>query len=518
MSNRPTDTLFPQLADRLDLSTNGTYWILDDDRTLNWSMSNGLGDTPWSDQIYYRGIFSGVFETVSAYADVDFDYWGSFATPELAYAAGSDMDISIYKFDETGWAAAMCNFPYSQWETEYKGSSGDMYINGQEVLSHSGESSAPGSWNWSLFMHELGHGLGLKHPHDDGGTGRPTFSDMHVENFDSEIFTIMSYQPVTDRSGQMYSPATPMFLDVLALQELYGKNMETNSGNNTHYLEINNQFQTIWDASGADTVDASLSGGAWEVQLPNVQWSDRVDTETGYAYLEIEDGMTLPTTLYWLMGAVENVEGSKYDDRIFGNSSMNRLKGNSGDDQIDGGEGTDYALFNGVYNEYSIEKGDSLTITSTHGSEGSDSLTNVERLMFADRTYALDTSKGEIAGGVYRLYKAAFDRSPDDEGLTYWISHADNGLGLQDIATYFLASQEFSSLYGSSPSSEEYVESLYVNALGRSSDPEGYTYWVHELENGALTRAQLLLEFSESDENVSALGTTIGDGFAYDFS
>ena len=44
------------------------------------------------------------------------------------------------------------------------------------------------------IVHETGHALGLKHPHDDGLSGRPTFADFGLEPFDDVLFTVMSYE------------------------------------------------------------------------------------------------------------------------------------------------------------------------------------------------------------------------------------------------------------------------------------------------------------------------------------
>lgn len=518
MANRPTSTLFPLLQDNIDLVTNGTYWNLDEAREISWSMSNGLANTPWTNEPYYRGILGGIYETYSTYMNVDFDYLGSFATPQDAYAGGSDHNHSIYKFDDTGWAAARSHFPYLAWEVEentYTGSSGDVFINGAEILANS--PAGPGTWYWALFMHEIGHSFGLKHPHDDGGTGRPTFKDMKVEEFDSTLYTIMSYNEVSDLSGNFYAPATPMFMDVLALQEIYGKNEETNAGNNTHTVEVNEQFQTLWDASGTDTIDASPASAGWEIQLPNMQWSNRVDTLTGYACLATEEELAKPTTLYWLMGEIENANGSAHADILEGNAAANRFTGNAGNDFIDGGAGLDFADYMQVHTNYSVTKATdgTVTITNVSGVEGIDTLVNVERAHFTDSDFALDTGKGENGGATYRLYKAAFGRAPDDGGLNYWISRMDEGLSLTEMAASFINSAEFEMQYGKFPTPQTFVDSLYENILGRAGDPEGRTYWISEIEKGNKSESQVLANFSESDENVALIGLSIHDGFAY---
>ena len=105
-----------------------------------------------------------------------------------------------------------------------------MYLN-IDSEANSYTSYEPGSQGWFLLLHELGHALGLKHPHDDGGTGRPTFEELNRAGLNDDTTTVMSYFDTTESLNEVsYDPATPMILDVLALQYLYGKNTSTNSG------------------------------------------------------------------------------------------------------------------------------------------------------------------------------------------------------------------------------------------------------------------------------------------------
>ena len=58
-----------------------------------------------------------------------------------------------------------------------------------------------------------------------------------------------------------------------------------------------------------------------------------------------------------------------------------------------------------------------------------DFLKSVERIQFPSdgvtQSLALDTDGATSAGGIYRLYKATFNREPDIGGLGYWIAQAD---------------------------------------------------------------------------------------------
>lgn len=97
-----------------------------------------------------------------------------------------------------------------------------------------------------------------------------------------------------------------------------------------------------------------------------------------------------------------------------------------------------------------------------------------------------------------RLYRAYFLRRPDVAGLRYWVGERRTGLTLDRISQSFAASPEFRTLYGEL-GSQEFVERVYENVLGRPGEADGVAYWTGELEAG-LSRGALMTRFSESPE------------------
>lgn len=140
-------------------------------------------------------------------------------------------------------------------------------------------------------------------------------------------------------------------------------------------------------------------------------------------------------------------------------------------------------------------------------------LDGVERIQFTDKSVALDIDGN--AGMAYRLYKAAFDRMPDKDGLGYWINDMDRGASLQDVAQSFVSSQEFQALNGVNPTNLQLASSLYHHVLGRAPDQEGLNYWVGQLDSHALKPNELLASFSESAENKIAILGQIQGGIEY---
>ena len=202
------------------------------------------------------------------------------------------------------------------------------------------------------------------------------------------------------------------------------------------------------------------------------------------------------------------------NDQIIAQSGKNLIIGGSGDDRITGGVDVDTALFSINSSEVHLVQNanGSITVATGQNSEGTDTLVSVERLNFNDVSVAFDV--GAAAGEAYRLYKAAFDRAPDLEGLGYWINSLDDGGTLTGAAGGFIGSPEFQALYGSGSSDRTFVERLYNNVLDRSPDEAGYNYWLGQMGQG-MTRESVLINFSESNENKVNVSDLVANGIQY---
>ncbi|WIJ24002.1 DUF4214 domain-containing protein [Devosia sp. RR2S18] len=225
-----------------------------------------------------------------------------------------------------------------------------------------------------------------------------------------------------------------------------------------------------------------------------------------------------------IFGSVHADRISGYDgnDYIYGNGGDDYINGAGGDDviylgsgssSVAGGAGLDWVVLQGVGNNYRLERFSAELDLYSAADRIDATLTGVERLQFDDGVLALDLNGN--AGQVYRLYQAAFERTPDNEGLKYWIGRMDEGnTTLVDIADSFLYSPEFVSTFGTEQtvSDAEFVDLLYTHTLGRDYDQGGYNYWVGKLAAGETNRRDLLAFFSESNENKAQTIGEISDG------
>ena len=213
----------------------------------------------------------------------------------------------------------------------------------------------------------------------------------------------------------------------------------------------------------------------------------------------------------------DNLMGSSGSDRLSGGDGADYLSGGDGDDLLIGGSGDD-GLFGGNGNDAAIwsstRKMNTISINpdgadTVSGRDGIDTIHDVERFVFADGEFVTDP--GHVAAQVYRLYGATLGREAESGGLKTWVNALNSGtVSLQQAADGFTDSAEFQQRYGQ-PDNAQFVTLLYANVLDRTPDEPGLENWLNGL-NGGMTRAQAVLGFSESAENIDRTKAAVGEG------
>jgi len=220
------------------------------------------------------------------------------------------------------------------------------WLSGFFNTSHSSWSNlTTGSFGYVTIIHELGHAMGLAHPHDGGYSeilfpGVSSSGDTGDNALNQGIWTTMTYndgwtiEPTSqyDYGWQM----TLMAFDIAALQAIYGANTSTNTGNNNYILPTINQlgsgWSCIWDASGIDTIS---NAGSSQNSTINLNSAPLVGEYAG-GYVSWVGGITGGFTI--ANGVViENATGGSGNDIIIGNSASNILSGGGGNDTFYGG-------------------------------------------------------------------------------------------------------------------------------------------------------------------------------------
>ncbi|HEY5800456.1 MAG TPA: DUF4214 domain-containing protein [Burkholderiaceae bacterium] len=355
------------------------------------------------------------------------------------------------------------------------------------------------------IMHELIHTLGVKHsaPGSEQGPYLPA----------AEANTMWSVMNAgyAERPQDYVLKLAP--LDIAALQYLYGpsKQQQSNSVLNLSATGAN----LLWDGGGADTVDGSALNAPLTLYLEPGYWGyvgAKADLISAPGQIVVNFGSALEHAVGG--SGNDRITGTAADNQLLGGAGHDTLMGGAGNDLLSGGAGKDVARYAGARADYSITQTPSgYIIADSKGKEGEDFLAGIERVQFGDSITSL--ARDVTVDQAYRIYQAAFNRTPDAGGLGFWIREMDNGMSLLSVAQQFVDSQEFRDMYGQNPTTTEVVTRLYNNILHRAPEEGGFKFWVNELDQKLQTLPSVLMSFSESPENQAALIGVLDKGVSW---
>ena len=343
---------------------------------------------------------------------------------------------------------------------------------------------AQGSYAWATLVHEIGHALGLKHP---GNYNAGETSDAAARgNFlgaqeDNTAYTIMSYR---DAPGGLQRDWFGIY-DLLTLRTLYGAGTP-NSGNTTHtFTNANAQrMSTVVDSGGTDTLDFSaLTNGV------------TIDLRPG-AFSSVGASNNLSIDL---STQIENVIGTASNDVVTGNTANNILTLGRGTNRADGGGGIDTAAYSGAHASYQVAA--SSTSLRVAGAGADDTLTNVERLAFADRKLAFDANAQTTA----KVLGAVFGREAVANR-----DYAAIGLQLLDGGTRYadLMKLALDARLGANASNDAVVTVLYTNVVGVAPGAAELATFTGLIAAGQYTQATLGVLAADTAQLANAINLT----------
>ena len=216
-----------------------------------------------------------------------------------------------------------------------------------------------------------------------------------------------------------------------------------------------------------------------------------------------------------LFSGRDTIQGGVGDQSLYGAALDDLILPASGNDVVWGGEGYNVAQYNAprsALTSVTINSPTQVTISGDVTTIGNDVLNNIYQINLSDGQLVYNISFAPVDQTIYRMYGAAFNRTPDQSGFTYWVGANDKGASVVSIANAFVTSPEFIKTYGNTTNTQ-YVDLLYQNVLGRQPDPAGEKFWVDKLDSGQATRATLLIGFADSPEEVKKMAPNIDNGY-----
>ncbi len=233
-------------------------------------------------------------EAQKAAARIAVANWDELIKPDFQEVTMSKGASDWAKNSADIWLANTSTGPAQAWAyypdqgQPYGRASSDVWVADPRYNSSNAD-LRPGQYGLQTLNHELGHSLGLSHPgeydfgDDNDGDGQPDPITYEGDAFyfqDSHQYSIMSYFDSYETGNNVVDwnlmrvvyPSTPMVHDMWVIQQKYGVENTTRTGDSTYGFnastDVTNEamrFQagemaavfSIWDAGGNDTLDLS---------------------------------------------------------------------------------------------------------------------------------------------------------------------------------------------------------------------------------------------------------------------
>ena len=398
------------------LSWGGSKWDWSQSSPSNYVLTYYFGVAMASnDPNYPAGVTA-----LNGYA-IDLDNWNESEKTAMRVALNlwtqlmgmpteevTDVSEANLKFYITDTNAGYFGAQYGPHSGTYQGTGIYVRMSG----NYWANSLAPGGFGFITLIHELGHGLGLAHPHDTGGgstrfPGVTSSADQGDNNLNQNTFTVMSY--IDTNSGINPTSATnygfckgPMAFDIATMEYLYGLSSTFQSSDNTYQITTGSVAGTdgytcIYDTGGNDLIIYTGNQAmTFDLRPATIQ-----NEAGGGGFISKSNNTNVFSGFTIAQGVIiENATGGSAGDTFYQADNVNNI--------INGQGGEDFVYFSGNYADYSISDtssggdGSSVTVSKPVGGVTyTDTLFNIEKMVFADGTVNTNSITAPPPSSIY---------------------------------------------------------------------------------------------------------------------
>lgn len=295
---------------------------------------------------YQKAQFNKVFGLIEDVSGLTFNVVSSAASADFKLIMDTnEMSSNLYGYmNPPGYATGSA--------------AGVGAFNGNVLGSAAGGNFDLGGLGFYVIAHELSHGLGLAHPHDNGGNGTGNDStildgvtgsgSIGTYGLNQGHYTIMSYNAgfvsgsagTTGHANLWGMASGPGALDIAVLQAKYGANTTYHNTGTSYVMgDVHGSgahWKAIWDTGGLDKI---VYYGTRDVTIDlRAATLDQNTNGGGYnsAVAGVAGGLTIAHGV-----VIERAYGGSGDDTLIGDDGNNLLNGGAGNDLITGNDGHD---------------------------------------------------------------------------------------------------------------------------------------------------------------------------------
>ena len=280
----------------------------------------------------------------------------------------------------------------------------------------------------------------------------------------------------------------------------YNQLSNENSLSQEYLAAVVDSYYGLWEAWNDSNNPSSATTGMWGEYLAKTRAEIQTEDPMGWALLpkyfspyininmdidptftgvfDMNRNTSLPYTYksqylqhLTLTGTnASGIKGNDLNNNLNGNTANNTLEGGKGNDTLDGKAGTDTSIFTGNRSEYTITvNGSTITVQdNTANRDGTDTLTNIEALQFADQTVQTSTlsiEDFELAKSVIMF------PNPSNNKVTFQLKNID--FKSLEVSIFDIRGRELKKIYYTQKNIEintkSFARGLYFVQLRRDN-------------------------------------------------